>query len=1227
MSIKILLLVLFLYTLLAWGVAFYIDPEDFVHRGLLYTLIGIGAMLAYVLGSAFLGWVRVLRLKRAARPAPIPAAGPQATPQHPDVTALQQLLGEARQRVAESLPVRTDEDALAALPLYLLVGPESSGKTSAVIQSGLDARLLAGQGRMDGIRPSSTPSANIWLVDKRVLFAEIGGTQFSGDLEKWKALLGTFAAKRTPRWIDRFMKPVPVSYDLRGVMLFRDAASFSPSHSSDGGAQARHAGDRLNAISAVFRRRFPVYNIVSKIDTIRYFPEYIARFTAGETPQPVGCTVPVLEVAGSSYSRENQVKDWTRAFNGVYMALADRRTMALYSEQDAANKPKIYEFPREFRRIRETLVEHMAEVFHPRDMHPGAINRGFYFTGRREVDIVDASPQTDSVVIPLHHQEGGDATRFFSLADVAKMGAGARPAPPAGRRETRWVFVKDLFQDVILKDQPLVTTAVITDTGRTRNQTIAAAVAIALGTLMAFAWAVSWVGNVQLLRKVRTVAEAQRDLRSGPIQASDWQSADEFRQQVGLLGEHAREGTPWSLNWGLYTGDAVYPDARTAYLRRIRRLAVEAAHARIVTSLIALPAQPDTNAAYEPAASEFKTHLMLSSGGCKMPPLELARVLKDNLRASGAQVPGPPDLVDRQIDAFAEEVAENNPVPFQQSADAKRHATSYLSRVRGIDRIYQALLAKADGSAAPAKLSSKVSDYAKVLRGPDEIRAAYTPRGWTLIQAAIRSGEFKMDDDPCITSSTSPDGVKLFADMGLARKIEDRYARDYAEAWKRYLSQFSVPGYAGAPDAARKLSQLEGYKSPLLALFSLAADNTSFPVSGTTSQLQKVPILGDMLKKADQKATKANKAIEAVTGPEEKQWTMADVTRVFQPVHWVVAPNSEKWITEKNTPYADGLGGLRRSMESIANDKPDNPDCNVHKSADEAYKRAEDGGRQLAKGFDPASDVSAVADGLLQQPIRAARGYIRTNCDPAEITKGKANGELRAFCAQLQPVLRQYPFGSGGDLNIDDLRTFFAPKSGRVWAFQAQSLKFAAREGANWKQNPAVQEPVATEGLLRFLDRAQQITDAFFADGSPQPHFSIALRPEGLRGSPQVIILSIHGREHTFSKDSILQQQFSWPATVPASGEARGRTGAKGLTAAFSSHQGPWALFRFLGDADDRPVGQKSLVWSESRGASGTIRERIETPVRLSIVEFPGGADIFSRKFWSDFRCPGAATQ
>src|ERR1035441_9974983 len=98
MTIKSLLFCLFLYVCLAWvGAAYLYQGPDILHYGLLWTAIGLIAVLAFIIGARLFVWWRLRRAKAAARPAP--AVGP-APSNHPDDVAMSTLIAEANAALA-----------------------------------------------------------------------------------------------------------------------------------------------------------------------------------------------------------------------------------------------------------------------------------------------------------------------------------------------------------------------------------------------------------------------------------------------------------------------------------------------------------------------------------------------------------------------------------------------------------------------------------------------------------------------------------------------------------------------------------------------------------------------------------------------------------------------------------------------------------------------------------------------------------------------------------------------------------------------------------------------------------------------------------------------------------------------------------------------------------------------------------------------------------------------
>ena len=88
---------------------------------------------------------------------------------------------------------------------------------------------------------------------------------------------------------------------------------------------------------------------------------------------------------------------------------------------------------------------------------------------------------------------------------------------------------------------------------------------------------------------------------------------------------------------------------------------------------------------------------------------------------------------------------------------------------------------------------------------------------------------------------------------------------------------------------------------------------------------------------------------------------------------------------------------------------------------------------------------------------------------------------------------------------------------------------------------------------------------------------------------------------------------------------ARIRTGP--VVFAFASRGGPWGIFRIMADAEPRPLGARTVEWKYVRGGTGRQEPIQPAPVRLEIVEFPGGADVFNPKFFEGLQCPARVAQ
>ncbi len=1222
MTIKSLLFCLFLYVCLVWVGVAYLYPDRMQKLGLLWTAIGLIVVLALIVFGRLWGWVQTARAAK-------PKASPQASPvTHEEDAVLAALLADAKASLQkrDNLPGNEAGTLLSHLPMYLLVGPENSGKTSTLLNSGLEPVLLAGQTTTAG-QPMPTQLCNIWLA-RNALFVELAGRAFNGELGRWVGLLRVLRGQRsTPQWRRLLGEPDPGT-NVRAVLAFCESKEFTAASSP----QAREIRDRqvaqwrerLGAIAEVFGIELPVYLLATKSETIPGFADYFARMPEPDINQIFGCSLPRPKKSAQRFedvSAEAENRRLTKSFSPLLHALAEKRLAQLAHETDPSRRPGIYEFPRELRRIRSTFVQFLVDVFRPHPLRLTPFLHGYYFTGTREDELTAGGPAS-SASWP-GHREVGEATEMFR-ADATQIFRGS-DAPRVSRSiargvRRRWMFVSELLQSV-LQYRPVQRTAAADQRLERYQRIIWGAVCGGCALLCAaFIW--SWSANIRLLHSVSDAANLPK--YSKPATLSDLQALENLRVEASRLLDYSRNGAPLHMRWGLYSGNEFAPVARNLYFQRFRELLLNDLNGSIRSRLDAVPAAPSANEPYEPVARLLKAHLMISSGACKPESSFVSSVLRQT-RGEAMQGLGSEweKLADRQIDFYAAELPLGNPIKLNEDAEARDHARQYLRNIQGIDQVYGGILASADGALArPQRLSDLVPDYARVLSGPAEVSGAFTRDGWNYMEKASKNISGKSLGEACVVGPTQTTSIgERKHDADLERAIQRMYIRDYIERWRNFVNGFSVRRYSGPADAARKLEILAGHKSPLLGLLAMTSNQTNFPPPAQTERVEKFKPLAKIFSSLQN----APKPVEDAR--EHMRDALPDasrVTRIFQPVHWVVPPASNTWVFDKNSSYIDALSQLGYSMREVAKGSDDPA---IYQAASQNYDKALEAARQLARGFEPVGveGIDGTVQRLLEAPIRMTHGFIPS--DPEKVGARKVNGELRAFCSRIGNTLRKYPFRSSGeDARLEELNAWFAPQSGGIWKFAAQALSdLAVKDGAHWKQKDGAKLQLAPE-MLAFLNRAQQITDAFYPGGATQPQFTYTLRPKPDPAFKNMLIeLDVDGQAHQWTTS--LQKQFSWPAPQGAK-----EIGAKGwlrtgsVSVPFASRGGVWSIFRIMGDAEPRPLSGKLVEWKYLRGGDGRVEE-IQPPVRVEIVEFPSGVDVFNPKFFSGLECAARAVQ
>ncbi len=1227
--IRSLLFLLFLYTLLVWVISFYLGGEEFVKRGLFWTAVGIAGLIAWLILERMWSWWRIRSAQNSTRP--VPTTSVPLKTQHPDDSALESLLAEAEHRLAESATFRGNNTRILDLPMYLLLGAEGAGKTSVLEASGMEPVLLAGQIAGGSTSVGPTRLANIWLA-KETLYLEISGRIFGGDLTRFiefveclraRPVLSPFRQRiAKTRWAKWFEVPSPPP-KLRGVLLFFSAREFTGTPELAKIERAtQQIRERLDAVAAHFGTGCPVYVIFTKTDAVPFYQDFFSRFSETEAGQVFGVlNSPDLETMNSvdRVWAEAESRRFGKYFNRLFLRLSDRRLLALATEVQPYQKPAVYEFPREFKRIRDLLVQFLVDVFKPNPLKASPVLRGFFFSGTRQVERSAAQPKRE--VTERVRPSSLEVTNIFRSGATEIFSPAMIQAALAGRGQnqlvTSWMFVTDFFHKVLTQDRPLPPAPARTSTSpNDRYGPWIFGATATIGFLAAIVWTTSWFSNRNAISETIRLIEENNRLGS-EVSLQTLHPLDQLRNHI----EDLKKNDSWMPHWGLYTGNQVYRLARMAYFRRLKSLLLEGTNATLIARL----QSPNKGSLYE----SLKAHITISKNGCPAEPSLnsiLGGALQEWKPGLGSEHY---ELADRQLRYYtATFIAENQPPAKLLTDDmAIGKAQEFLRNDSGLDQQLNTLLNQVGKLTSALKVQDRIPEYTKVLSGPSEIPGQFTKAGSQLMDQLIDKGSWSSGED-CVTGNTRSRIGGLRDDADTKKRLSYLYYSKYAEVWKTFLGSFRVLAFAGAGDAATKLERISGPQSPLLGLVKLVSENTNFPEkAGEVSQWEGYAEkfgLASLL----QKKKAAEKAVDQIDQamPKPAGLTSRDVALLFQPAHATTPPALPVLVSEGNQAYITGLRTLQQQLEAYSHASGSEERSSLIPQARSAVSAAESSLNGLADKFANIGNqgLNVQLTSLLRQPIQFADKMIPLNAKAPLL--GKMNGDLAGTCSALAPTLRKYPFNAQGstDASLEEIAKAFAPKKGRVWQYQQALGELVVRQGPDWIAGPP--KPQATQGLLTFFNHAQKITDAFFAPNNTtsQPRLTYSLRPAA--GQSQPIHLVLDGKDMN-SAVSKLRTVFEWPAPPGAIAGATAEQGSSDFPRPFGQYDGIWGVFRFFQYADKRGLEEKRVQWSEVRGRGGASPQRLSPPAAVDFVDFPGGVDLFNPKFFETLRCPSQAVQ
>jgi type VI secretion system protein ImpL len=1132
--------------------------------GDLWILRGGLALIGLIVAAAYY-WYRVKSLASNLPSRGAKAAGDEQAPSDIDV-----LLREAEARMASSELGR--KATLASMPVFLFVGREGSAKTSAIVQSGLNPELLAGNVFQESM-VAPTRAANFWYA-RRAALVEAGG-KLLADAGSFSRLLrklrpGTLAplfgrGAQAPR---------------AAVVCFSCDEFLQPGATDALSVASRTLRTALEEAAKSFGTRLPVYVVFTKTDRIPFFGDYVRNLSNDEGGQVVGVTLEAVAGLTEGVYAERETQRLTEAFNNLFYSLCDRRPDFLAREHEPGTLPGVYEFPREMRKLRPAAVQFLVDLCRPSQLQVGPFLRGFYFSGVRAVVTQElaARPREQK---PATSGVSG-ATSVFQVGSAAQSGGAEAPRAMVTRKVPQWLFLSHLFSDVLFADiAGAGAGGSNARVGFLRRVLLVAAACLAL--IYAIALIVSYSGNRGLentaLDAVRAIGTVQVTTNEVPP-LETLNRLETLRQSLETLTRYQQEGAPWRLRWGLYAGEDLYPTVRNAYYTRFNRLLFGGTQLNLVDTLRRLPAAPAPTDDYGYAYDTLKSYLITTSNHDKSTRLFLSPVLMKHWLEGKNVDPERIQVARKQFDFYSEDLKLSNPYTSENDTLVVERGRRYLSQFAGVERVYQFMLAEASRQNPGFNFNQKFPGSVAAVINTKDMPGAFSKGGWEFMQKSIPNADRFFAGELWVLGTQSAAGIDRAA---MEKQLHDRYTSDFIAQWRGFLQATMVVRYGNLKDAATKLTLLSGNQSPLLAALWMVSQNTA--------------VASEPIKNA------------------------------FQPVQSVVSPESkDRYIGPTNTNYMNALVALQAAVEQASGGTsgPGDPLLGQINSQATASKITT---RQMAQAFriDPEGKVEVSTQKLLEDPILQVEALIRG------MGPGELNAKGAGFCAAYKQLISKYPFQTGAtqQATIQDVNAVFQPGQGALWAFYDGSLRnYLAKQGSQYAPNPSGGINL-NPAFVAFFNRAAAFSDAVYPGGSATAHLSYTMRASAPQGV-QSLTLTVGRQALTVDKGKASAMTFIWPGEGAQQVKLTGKFGG-GTDLAFASYDGLWAAFDFFADADrwqtNGNVHKLDWVIRQGRAAKPlTLPDGSALTVTFEL-EMPNAAPVFQKGFLSGMGCVARVAQ
>lgn len=952
------------------------------------------------------------------------------------------------------------------LPWYAIIGPSGAGKTTALLNAGLNfPTAVAGEYKALRGQPK-TPNCDWWFTDEAVLIDTAGryvtqDDDAKADAEGWRSFLDLLKTHRPLQPLNGVIVAVPAP-DFANARLMADHAT--------------NIRARLAEIVQVLGQDLPVYVLVTKADLLAGFREYFARASDSEAEQVLGATAP-----GEGADNAAVMAGFDALVTSVSARVVDR----MQNEPELVRRAQVAAFPAQLASLRRPLEDLLAALGQKSRFDQPARVRGLYLA---------SGTQTGNPVDRILLTMGVPAT-----ASANAVGAG------------RSYFLKRFFSDLVIPEQGLAGRNAGAEK-KQRQRYIGGIAASVAGLVVALGlWVWGYGKNTALVETVYATA-ASYGQAAGASQGGT-ATPEEDLAALDVLGKAVTDAeNAADFGLGLGQGGRLEGEIGAIYGRDLQR--------RLTPILARLAEERMVTNAQAPALlyDDLKAYLIVGGRGPVQGEALLGWVQQAWAGRGGGDAESAAGNVTRHTSALLAGAFRPIAVDGARIDQSRGILQAQPAAVRVYGRLKSKALeggepmwsARDNAGPRPEAFFAMAGAFAPGAGVP----ALFTRTGYDkTFLPILASGPALLEEERWVVGDTGPAQTMDMAQMAaLKRDLERLYFDEFLSRWRGYFAAMQPRAVVSLADNVQRLRDASGPLSPISPLMRAAAQATDMtPAKG--AKLPAVP--GGALGKAAMGAA----GLGPGTGDDPRRVVVSE----FLPLRMFVGIPATGGPPPPGAPapidaMLAGMGQLADKLNVISV---------LPGGGGETGSAASLEVRALLSQLEQnANSMPPPASFLLRgvtSEANAALGGARSMQMGAAMDANFGDACVAA-------VSRSFPVqpASLPEMSVADFARFFAPK-GAFAQFVSQDLGgYIDTTSAAWFAKENAAEIGLTEADVRALQAANTVTRTFFSADPMAPRLTYQVEPVALAGAKSVT-LEIDGQTLSFDGKAPVPATFDWP--------------------------------------------------------------------------------------------------